>query len=155
MGNVYTEELDRLRKCDLRIIFLRIPPEEYEQLGIKKFLARTIKGSLFIDMKSTDFAKIGFRNMFEKSAFLNENHKKQILWPNTKTHLIFKDPQKTAMDGGYNILNYEAIDTELLFISFKIDGSEAKLMKELTMNFPGWEDYKINPIKSELVVTFK
>ena len=106
-------------------------------------------------MMGKEFAKIGFRTSFEKKSSMRENHKKQILWPNTKGHLIFKDPQKVAIDGGYHILNYDAIDTQLLFLSFKINCSEAKLMKELTTNFPGWEDYKVNPIKSELVVTFK
>ena len=155
LGNVYSDEVERLRQGDARINFLIIPHEEYEQMGIKKFLAKSIKGALFINLIGTTMAKIGFRNSFEKKRIMLDIHKKQILWPNTNEHLRFRDPQKVETLGGYWILNNEAIDKQLLFLNFKNDCSEARLMMEITTNFPGVDDYKENTQRNELVITFK
>ena len=161
LGNVVDEERNRLRISDYRVVFLRLPPEEKDQMrNVKNFISKLFKEALFVEiMKNDTLIKIGFKNWYGKKRALEYAYERQLVWPNTQSRLTFQDPEKQNM--GYNsmgtcgILMQEGIANELLFLNFKLVTGNMRLNMELTSSFPGLDDYRLDTEKNQLVLVFK
>ena len=155
------EERNRLRISDKQVVFLNLPHEEKEQMrNVKAFIIKLFREALFVEiMKNETMIKIGFKNRFGKQRTLEFARERQLLWPNTQSRLTFQDPEKQNM--GYNsmgtcgILMQEGIANELLFLNFKLVTGNMRLNMELTSNFPGLDDYRLDTEKNQLVLVFK
>ena len=161
LGNVVDEERNRIRISDNQVVFLRLPPEEKEQMrNVKAFIIKLFREALFVEiMKNETMIKIGFKNRFDKKRTLEFARERQLLWPNTQSRLTFQDPEKQNI--GYNsmgtsgILLHEGIANELLFLNFKLVTSNMRLHMELTSNFPGLDDYRVDTERNQLILIFK
>ena len=155
------EERNRLRISDKQVVFLKLPHEEKEQMrNVKAFIIKLFREALFVEiMKNETMIKIGFKNRFGKQRTLEFARERQLLWPNTQSRLTFQDPEKQNI--GYNsmgtngILLHEGIANELLFLNFKLVTSNMRLHMELTSNFPGLDDYRVDTERNQLILIFK